>query len=373
MSKPRLLMMQAALLHLIAPTGIVPAQDDKPAGRHYLYPDIAVAADNDEIVRIGDSRPAWKSKGELSKALIAGGVSNDWSELVVAAADSRPYAARGSLIVSSVRNERKARSDRIQSALSAKATAITRVANAAPPSTVACNLPLSAMYEDYANLPYRIRDNQTGVEFILIPDFAALFSAPMLIGEPRSAVRQVLIAQSTPFYIAATCVTWEQFERGAGDPSLRRGYGDPCMSLARGLTWLEAAKYCESNGMRLPTEAEWMLCFRLSCQFSEVYSNTPTTSWPNLEPVAVGDADAFGFCGREGRLLEFTRDSFKAQFWEESIVVNGFCLTSSEVILKKGRSWWDTERLNATYRRSGLKSGRDDDGGFRPVLNIVSP
>jgi formylglycine-generating enzyme required for sulfatase activity len=114
------------------------------------------------------------------------------------------------------------------------------------------------------------------------------------------------------FWIGQTEVTQESYQRVIGaNPSRYKGARQPVDQVS----WYNARKYCQTVGMRLPTEAEWEYAVR---------GGTPTARYGPLDDIAwhdhnSGDAthevgrklpNAFGLYDTLGNVWEWVEDSY---------------------------------------------------------------
>ncbi len=105
------------------------------------------------------------------------------------------------------------------------------------------------------NLPWRVRDNGTGIEMVLIPPGDFLM-------EGRTGVLRVTMTRA--FYIGRTEVTQEQWVATMGNnPSYFQSASPevPASEVpnrpVESVSWNDTQLFCEATGMRLPWEAEW--------------------------------------------------------------------------------------------------------------------
>lgn len=166
------------------------------------------------------------------------------------------------------------------------------------------------------NTPDRFR-NSLGIEMIRVPAGTFLMgnnlqTDPKEFGQyhlltqggyDEQPVHQVTISQ--PFYISETEITGKQYRH------FRRDYQDlgPFPPYVTGVRWSDAAAFCawlskkEKRPYRLPTEAEWEYAARAGS--SKLFSN-------GGQPLAPGQANAFGLKDMESEAPEWVRDWYGA-------------------------------------------------------------
>ena len=103
-------------------------------------------------------------------------------------------------------------------------------------------------------LPWKVRDKKTGIVMLLCPP------GEFTMGSPASEAGRVddetqhrrMIRHA--FYLSETEVTQEVWEKVMGaNPSYWKGATKPVEQVS----WNDCVRFCESTGLRLPTEAEW--------------------------------------------------------------------------------------------------------------------
>jgi formylglycine-generating enzyme required for sulfatase activity len=111
-------------------------------------------------------------------------------------------------------------------------------------------------------LPWRVRDNGTGIEMVLIPPgtFTMGCSASNWYGCADIENPTHLVTLTNAFYISRTEVTQAQWIGTMGsNPSYFTG--DTSWPVER-VSWNGIQPFCTATGMRLPTEAEWEYAYR---------------------------------------------------------------------------------------------------------------
>ena len=184
------------------------------------------------------------------------------------------------------------------------------------------------------HLPWRVRDNGTGIEMVLIPpgSFSMGCSASNLSGcrEDELPLHQVTLRR--PFYIGRFEVTQAQWVARTGDnpshftsPSSAVPASQVSARPVEQVSWHDVQQFCAQNGLRLPTEAEWEFAFRAgtSAAFhgwasspngTNADSQLGTIAWfdansaEQTRPVGGKAANGFGLCDMSGNVGEWVHD-----------------------------------------------------------------
>jgi formylglycine-generating enzyme required for sulfatase activity len=145
------------------------------------------------------------------------------------------------------------------------------------------------------NLPWRVRDNGTGIEMVLIPPgtYTRGCSASNSYGcnSDESPTHQVTLTQA--FYLSRTEVTQAQWVATMGNnPSNFQSASSavPASEVpnrpVEQVSWNDIQPFCTATGMRLPTEAEWEYAYRAG-------TTTAFHGWP-ANPNGTNDDNQLG-------------------------------------------------------------------------------
>jgi len=162
-------------------------------------------------------------------------------------------------------------------------------------------------------LPWKVRDKKTGVVMLLCPP------GEFMMGSPASEARRVDDETQhrrvirTAFYLSETEVTQEVWEKAMGaNPSYFKGATGPVEQVS----WNDCVRFCESSGLRLPTEAEWEYACRAGTTTAYSFGDTITEKQARFGsgdgPVACGSfpANPWGFHDMHGNVWEWVEDEY---------------------------------------------------------------
>ena len=103
-------------------------------------------------------------------------------------------------------------------------------------------------------LPWKVRHRSTGIAMLLCPAGEFVMGSPETeFGRLPNEVQHRRTIRK-PFYLSETEVTQRQWQSVmGGNPSMYRGDDRPVDRVS----WEDSRRFCETTGLRLPTEAEW--------------------------------------------------------------------------------------------------------------------
>jgi formylglycine-generating enzyme required for sulfatase activity len=230
------------------------------------------------------------------------------------------------------------------------------------------------------NLPWRVRDNGTGIEMVLIPPgtFTMGCSASNSYG-CNSDETQHQVTLTNAFYMSRTEVTQAQWVAKMGsNPSWFTG---DTSRPVEAVTWNDIQPFCTTTGMRLPTEAEWEYAYRAGT--TTAFHGMPgylngtsddyqvgTIAWSSSDsgnetrPVAGKCANGFGLYDMSGNVWEWCRDWYGA--YASDAQTNPTGPGSGSYRALRGGSWYDPSgRCRASSRRGGTPDELNIMFGFR--------
>ena len=240
------------------------------------------------------------------------------------------------------------------------------------------------------NLPWRVRDNGTGIEMVLIPpgSFIMGCSASNAYGcqSDESPTHQVTLTNA--FYLSRTEVTQAQWVAKMGsNPSGFQSASSAVPASAvpnrpvERVSWNDIQPFCTSNGLRLPTEAEWEYAYRAGT--TTAFHGMPgylngtnddnqlgTIAWFNsnsgsqTRPVAGKAANGFGLYDMSGNVWEWCQDWYGTYASGAQTNPTGPSSGSGRVL--RGGSWGSNSvYCRASYRPYYTPGNRDNFIGFR--------
>jgi formylglycine-generating enzyme required for sulfatase activity len=220
-------------------------------------------------------------------------------------------------------------------------------------------------------LPWKVRDKKTGIVMLLCPPGEFTMGSPAWRAvhfEDETQHRRVI---RNAFYLSETEVTQEAWEKVTGaNPSSFKGATNPVEQVS----WRACVRFCESTGLRLPTEAEWEYACRAGTMTAYSFGDTITTKQarfaePNADrgPVACGGfpANPWGFHEMHGNVSEWVQDVWDAKRSKEGQREALSEWEGPERVLRGGCWYYDAYLLLSSHRDQ-YPPGLDTWGiGFR--------
>ncbi|NBO46860.1 MAG: formylglycine-generating enzyme family protein, partial [Actinobacteria bacterium] len=213
--------------------------------------------------------------------------------------------------------------------------------------------------------PWRVRDNGTGIEMVLIPPgtFTMGCSASNSYG-CGSDETQHHVTLTNAFYLSRTEVTQAQWVTKMGsNPSYFTG--DTSRPVEQ-VSWNDIQPFCTATGMRLPTEAEWEYAYRAGT--TTAFHGMPgylngtnddnqlgTIAWfgsnsgGQTHAVAGKAANGFGLYDMAGNVFEWCQDWWGA--YASDAQTNPTGPSSGNSRLLRGGAWGG----NSGYCRASLR------------------
>jgi sulfatase modifying factor 1 len=184
------------------------------------------------------------------------------------------------------------------------------------------------------------------------------------------------------FYIDAYEVTnalYKEFIQATGRKA-PKSWNDAKFNALRqpvvGVTWDDAAAYCQWAGKRLPTEAEWEKAARgadgrkypWGNQWERTRANTPNDGPGKPMPVGSyeGGKSPYGAHDMIGNVWEWVADWYDVDYYRTSPSHNPRGPATGKVRVLRGGSWLSSGYEAAVRRGSGIPGHwNGDDVGFR--------
>jgi formylglycine-generating enzyme required for sulfatase activity len=248
-----------------------------------------------------------------------------------------------------------------------------------PNASVVTNATLRAAITA-TNLPWRVRDNGTGIEMVLIPPgtYTMGCSASNAYG-CNSDETQHQVTLTNAFYLSRTEVTQAQWVAKMGsNPSYFTG--DTSRPVET-VSWNDIQPFCSSNGFRLPTEAEWEYAYRAgtTTAFHGWAANPGGTNDDNqlgtiawfsgnssgqTRPVAGKAANGFGLYDMAGNVWEWCQDWYGSYASGAQTNPTGPGSGSNRVV--RGGCWfYGSDFCRASDRVYDAPATRGSGVGFR--------
>jgi len=172
------------------------------------------------------------------------------------------------------------------------------------------------------------------------------------------------------FWMGQTPVTQEAFQRVTGtNPSHFEGAKLPVESV----NWNEAQRYCQTAGMRLPTEAEWEYAARAGSTASR-YGDLDQIAWHlgnsggKTHEVAQKQPNAWGLYDMLGNVLQWTSDWYADRL--PGVGVDPVGPGSGEYRALRGSHFSNNARgVRVSYRSAGIPGSRVSLIGLRCLGN----
>ena len=240
-------------------------------------------------------------------------------------------------------------------------------------------------------LPWRMRDNGTGIEMLLVPPgtFAMGCSPSSVYGcdFPEGPVHPVTL--TSPYYMGRFEVTQAQWTAVmGGNPSEFQGSADSPLRPVERVSWNDAVMFLSATALRFPTEAEWERAYRAGTTtafhsgagFSDGTNDDALVGaigWfgPNsaFQTHAVGgkNANSLGLHDMAGNVWEWVQDRFASDYYSSSPAIDPPGPTDGATRVQRGGSRDDrvTMNLRASFRIGRQPTVTGSNLGFRVARN----
>jgi formylglycine-generating enzyme required for sulfatase activity len=241
-------------------------------------------------------------------------------------------------------------------------------------------------------LPWRVRDNLTNIEMVLIPpgSFNMGCSASNQFGCQSAENPVHAVTLTNAFYIGRYEVTQAQWTARMGsNPSFSQSASAqvPAAQVpnrpVEQVSWNTVQGFLAATGMRLPTEAEWEYAYRAGtttafhgwpAQTAGTNNDTQVGSiaWfasnsaGQTRPVGGKAPNGFGLHDMSGNVFEWVNDRYSSTYYASSPSTNppGPATGTNRVL--RGGSWDNvTNNLRSSTRNNTTPGSAGDVLGFR--------
>ncbi|MFZ0771998.1 MAG: SUMF1/EgtB/PvdO family nonheme iron enzyme [Candidatus Sulfotelmatobacter sp.] len=214
-----------------------------------------------------------------------------------------------------------------------------------------------------------------GLKYVWIPAGTFMMGCSSLDSECYANERPAhQVAITRGFWIGQTPVTQEAYQRVTGkNTSHFKGEGLPVDHI----TWEEAKRYCETIGMRLPTEAEWEYAARAGTPGAR-YDDVDSVAWYNgnssgqTHPVGLEEPNAWKLYDMLGNVWQWTADWYGDKYYDQREEQDPQGPPAGLSRTFRGGSWDSFPRsVRASYRGSGEPGFDEYSFGARCVGETV--
>ena len=226
------------------------------------------------------------------------------------------------------------------------------------------------------NLPWRVLDNGTNIEMLLVPGGTFMMGCSPGDAEcsgDESPMHQVTLTNA--FYIGKTEVTQAQWQAKMGsNPSAFSGFSDSPSRPVEQVSWNMIQGFNTATSLRLPTEAEWEFACRAGTTTAR-YGEVNAIAWYNgnaggtTHAAATKLPNALGLYDTLGNVWEWCQDRYGP--YASGSVTNPAGPTTGATRCLRGGSWADVSRLcRGSQRVTDAYPNRTDSViGFRVARN----
>ena len=174
-------------------------------------------------------------------------------------------------------------------------------------------------------LPWKVRDNATGITMLLVPPGEFMMGSPNGEANRDSDETQHRVTISQAFYLSQTEIPQEVWQKVMGaNPSTFKGSQNPVDTVS----WDDCQAFSVATGLRLPSEAEWEYACRAGTTTPFSFGATITPQQVNYhgdfpygsaakglyreKPVVCGSlpANRWGFKEMHGNVWEWCQDGY---------------------------------------------------------------
>lgn len=220
-------------------------------------------------------------------------------------------------------------------------------------------------------LPWRVLDNASGIEMLLVPPGTFMMGASPGDSEAasdESPAHQVTLTNA--FYLGRTEVTQETWLAEMGsNPS---GFTGDLLRPVEFVSWAAIQPFCSQNGLRLPTEAEWEYACRggnLTSRYGPVGNIAWYTTNSSNQTHTVGTKlpNALGIYDMIGNVWEWSQDWYGP--YSATSVTNPTGPASGAYRTPRGGTYMASTAYCRASVRGGVPGTAGQHIGFRVARN----
>jgi formylglycine-generating enzyme required for sulfatase activity len=247
------------------------------------------------------------------------------------------------------------------------ATVLEGIPNAAVVTDVSLRAAITA-----TNRPWRVRDNGTLIEMLLVPPGTFMMGAAADdTGQQPNELPQHQVTLTNAFYLGKTEVTQAVWlaETGA-NPSVFTG--DTSRPVET-VSWTSCQSFCTTAGLRLPTEAEWEYACRADTT-TPLYGVADDIAWHlgnaggTTHPVGTKLPNALGLYDTIGNVYEHTSDYYGA--YAAGSVTNPTGPATGTTRSARGTGFSSSAAgARAAFRQEASMTTTPNNRGFRVARN----
>jgi len=225
------------------------------------------------------------------------------------------------------------------------------------------------------NLPWRVLDNGTNIEMLLVPSGTFMMGCSPGDAEcsgDESPVHQVTLTNA--FYMGKTEVTQAQWQAKMGsNPSAFQGQSDSPSRPVEQVSWNMIQGFNTATSLRLPTEAEWEFACRAGTTTAR-YGVLNDVAWyegnssGRSHAVAGKLPNALGLYDTIGNVQEWCQDWY-GPYASGNMTNPTGAMTGSDRLLRGG-NWGNLSNFfRASFRNKITPNYIDHGHGFRAARN----
>ena len=216
-------------------------------------------------------------------------------------------------------------------------------------------------------LPWKVRDRKSGIVMLLCPPGEFMMGSPASEAGRDDDETQHRRVIRNAFYLSETEVTQEVWEKAMGaNPSYFKGATKPVEQVS----WNDCVRFCESTGLRLPTEAEWEYACRAGTTGAYA-GDLASMAWfadnsnGRTNPVRQRKPNAWGLYDMHGNVWEWVADAY-AEYPKGGGAEEAARAAEGGARVLRGGGWLNVaSNCRAAFRGDYAPGGAHGNLGFR--------